>query len=99
MSSLIERVVVFDREEMARRGRLGAAARHSRHDPRETARAAHLAFLRTFEDAVDPARALPEAERRQRADTALRTHMRRLAAASATARRERAGTGRQAVQA
>jgi hypothetical protein len=70
--ALIERVVIYDTEEMARRGRLGAAALHARRDPKQLAANASSAFLDGFKDRE-----------------ALRAHMRRLARASAAARRAR----------
>lgn len=43
-------------------------------------------FYRKWEDEVDPERALPEAERRRRADAAMRLHMARMAFISARVR-------------
>ena len=80
-------VLTFDPTEMARRGRLGARATHSRHNPQSLTSAARAAFLARFEREVDPDGVLPERERRQRARQALRTHMTRLALQSAEARR------------
>lgn len=88
--SRIERVVTYDSEVMAERGRRGAAIRNARHDPSAFARRAHAAFLRKFEYEIDPAGALPPDERQRRGREAMRAHMRRLAAASAQARRQRA---------
>jgi hypothetical protein len=69
----------FDPADMALRGRIGAYVTRSRHDARETTRAARAAFLARFEHAVDPDGVLPEAERLQRAEAAKRAHFTRLA--------------------
>lgn len=50
---------------------------------------AYAAFLKRFEDEVDPERILPEAERAIRAEHARKAHYLRLALKSANARRER----------
>jgi hypothetical protein len=70
-------------------GRIGAYALHARHDSREITAPARAAFLRTFEDQVDPERQLPLAERDRRASMARRAHMARLAYQSARARQIR----------
>jgi hypothetical protein len=57
----------FDPREMSLRGRRGAHRQHALHDPRETTRAAHTAFLDRFLDEVDPDHLLPEDERQRRA--------------------------------
>ena len=72
------------------RGRLDAHAVHSKHDSHELTAAARAKFLERFINEVNPARALPEAERLKQAEHALRAHMTRLAIASARARRKRA---------
>ena len=71
-------------------GRIGAYRLHSTHDPRETTRAARAAFLRGFEERVDPDHVLPLAERARRAEAARKEHFARLALKSAQARRRRA---------
>ena len=71
---------------MALRGRIGAYRLHASHDPRETTAPARAAFLKRFEDQVDPERVLPEAERLRRAEYARKAHFARLALASARAR-------------
>jgi hypothetical protein len=71
---------------MALRGRIGAYALHSRHDPRETTVKARAKFLERFLDEVDPKRLLPEAERQRRAEMARKAHFARLALKSARAR-------------
>lgn len=74
-------------------GRIGAYATHSRHDPRETTKAARAAFARRFLDQVDPQRKLPETERNRRAEAARKAHFARLALRSAVARRKASGKG------
>lgn len=49
-------------------------------------RPARAAFAARFEREVDPGRVLDPAERRRRAEAAMRSHMLRLAARSAAAR-------------
>ncbi len=71
---------------MALRGRIGAFVLHTRHDARETTSAARVAFLRRFEDLVDPHQVLPKAERERRAGFARQAHFARMALASAKAR-------------
>lgn len=68
------------------RARIGAYALHSKHDPRETTKAARRAFLATFERLVDPDGKLDPAERARRAEAAKKSHFLRLALASARAR-------------
>ncbi len=74
------------------RGRAGAHAMHSRNDSKVVSQPARDAFLRTFEDQVDPDRVLPDAERARRAHHALQSYMAGLALKSAKARRKRAGS-------
>lgn len=71
------------------RGRLGAYALHASHDPRETTRHGRAAFLKKFEDEVDPEGVLSPEERARRAQYARRAYFVRLAMASAKARRAR----------
>lgn len=80
----------FDREEMARRGRIGAYARLARHDPRELTQPARDAFLSKFEREVDPDGTLAPEERQRRAECARKAHMLRLARLSAAARARKA---------
>ena len=61
------------------RGRLGAFSQHAAHSTLDTTAAGRAAFLSKFELQVDPDGVLPVAERRRRADAALRAHMTRLA--------------------
>jgi hypothetical protein len=69
------------------RSRIGALIRHSMG--RTNTAAATNAFLKRFEDQVDPERVLSEPERQRRALAARRAHMARLALKSAQARRRR----------
>lgn len=69
------------------RARLAAYAMHARHDGRQITANARKAFVERFEREVDPDGALPVAERRRRAEHAMRAHMTRLALRSAQARR------------
>ncbi len=50
----IVRVLVYDPEEMARRGRLGGIAAHAARNPREATAPARQAFLARFAAADDP---------------------------------------------
>ncbi len=76
------------------RARLAAHAMHARHDSREATANARKGFVERFEHEVDPDGVLPVAERRRRAEHAMRAHMTRLALRSARARRARAGGSR-----
>jgi hypothetical protein len=69
--------------------RLGAYEQHARHDPRETTRAGRTAFMKRFEDQVDPDRLLPEAQRLRRAEAARKAYFTRLAIQSVKARRKK----------
>jgi hypothetical protein len=66
---------------------LAAYSLHACRDARETTQAARDAFLRRFEDQVDPDRTLPADERQRRATAALKAHMTRLSYRSARSRR------------
>ncbi len=81
----------FDTEHAALIGRIGGLVTQSRHDAREFTAPARRAFLRRFEEAVDPSGVLPAEERERRAQLARRAHMSRLALASAEARKQRQG--------
>ena len=70
-------------------GRIGAYAQQARHDPRETTRAARLAFNQRFAVQVDPRGELPELERQRRATAAKKAYFARLALKSAQARQKR----------
>jgi hypothetical protein len=76
-------------------GRLGAHCLHARYDSRELTATARSAFMRRFEDEVDPQRVLPPEERARRAGHARSAYFQRLAInsgrARATAARQRVG--------
>lgn len=76
-----------DPEEMSRRGRIGALALHSRHDPKVTTAPARTAFLAKFEREVDPESLLPEDERARRARDARSEYFRGLSLLGAESRR------------
>lgn len=85
----VTRVVEFDTDEMALRGRIGGLTTAARHDPKVTTAKARQTFLSQFERQVDPDGVLPPEERQRRAEAAKRAHMARLALKSAQARRNR----------
>jgi len=68
------------------RGRIGAYSLHAQRDSRETTAAARAAFMRRFEDAVDPDCILTLVERNRRAGAARKAHFARLALKSAKTR-------------
>lgn len=70
--------------------RLAAHAVHARHDASRTTAAGRAAFLRRFEDQVDPDRVLSEDERARRAEHARKAHFTKLALRSSQVRRARA---------
>lgn len=72
------------------RASIAAHVKHSQSDSRESTRAARETFLAHFEDEVDPDRLLPEAERLRRAMHARAAYFKRLAFASAKARKKAA---------
>jgi len=82
----------FDPGEMAFRGRLGAFATLSRHNPRILTAAARARFLQRFLDEVDPDSQLPAAERDRRAHYARKRYFAELARKSAIARRKNSST-------
>ena len=71
--------------ERVMRARMAAYLR--RYDPRETTKAARVAFNQRFLDQVDPDRRFPEHERHRRAEAARRAYFTRLAYLSARKRR------------
>jgi len=85
----VERIITFERAEMARRGRIGGLATGKRHDGLNITQAARTAFLAGFERDVDPNGELPESKRRELATAAKRAHFQRLARLSADARARR----------
>ena len=62
------------------------AARLARYVPEELTAAANAGRMARFERQVDPDGVLPTAERKRRAQMALKAHMRKLAAKSAKVR-------------
>jgi hypothetical protein len=78
-----------ERASRALRGRIGAHRLHATHDPRETTKAARLAFWSSFEREVDPDGLLSPEERARRASHARAAHFARLAYLSARARAAR----------
>jgi hypothetical protein len=79
--------------ERTLRSRLAAQTLHSKYDSRELTANGRAAFLKRFEDQVDPNRELPEAERLRRAEHARKAYFTRLALKSAQARRRGKGSG------
>jgi len=79
--------VTYDRDDMALRGRIGAAVLHSRYDARTTTEGARAALREKWDREVDPDGALDPEERGRRAAHARRAHMLRAARASALARK------------
>lgn len=74
------------------RAQIAANSRWAAEPDRAAATAAARgAFMRRFEDQVDPDRLLPEGERAKRAENARRAHFQRLALASAKARAPKRG--------
>lgn len=89
MPSLVTVTYQVDTAEMAMRGRLGAYATLSRHDPKQTTQNGRATFLARFEREVDPEGVLPVAERQRRAEYAKKAYFSRLAMKSAEARRKK----------
>lgn len=77
-------------------GRIAAHSMHAKHDPRETTAAGRAAFMRRFEDEVDPDRVLSDAERARRAESARKAYMAKLALKSAQARSKNSSVARSA---
>ncbi len=73
-----QRMDEAERASRALRGRIGAHRLHATHDPRETTRAARLAFWSSFEREVDPDGLLEPDERARRAAHARAAHFARL---------------------
>jgi hypothetical protein len=74
------------------RARIAAHTRWANEDPggrRANAQRARAGFERRFLDQVDPNRVLPEAERKRRANSAMRAYMAQLALKSSKARAAR----------
>ncbi len=70
-------------------GRIGAFTVHARYDSRELTKPARAAFLRTFEQEVDPEGVLEPEERARRAAAARKAHFARMAYESAKRRGSR----------
>lgn len=68
------------------RARIAAHRKWAQHDPIEGTDKARAAFLKRFEDEVDPDRLLPEAERQRRAEHARKAYFTALALKSSKAR-------------
>ncbi len=82
-------------EQIRRARQIAAHVGWSKRDPHEGTAAARRGFMARFEREVDPEQVLPEAERRRRADHAMRAHMLRLAAKADKARRRNAAERRE----
>ena len=76
------------------RGRLGALAQQSKHDPKKYTTKARAAFLERFARQVDPENKLDPAERERRADAAMKAYMLRLSEKARAAKATRKGAGR-----
>lgn len=80
--------------ERSLRSRMGAYSLHARYDSHEitaNARAASPGSIDYWLAKVDPENALPETERRRRAECAKKAHFAKLAFASARARSKQKG--------
>jgi hypothetical protein len=73
-------------EQASLRARKAAYSLHARYDGREITAGARAAFLRTFEQQVDPTLSLPAAERVRRTLSARKAYMTGLALASSRVR-------------
>jgi hypothetical protein len=80
---------IAHRGDLTLLGKIGAFSQHSQYDVRETTRAARSAFLKSFENQVDPESRLSPEERARRAEAARKAYFARLALRSAQARRSR----------
>ena len=78
-------------EQRSARARLAAHTRWSKSDRTEGTRPAREAFLRRFEDEVDPHRKLPLRERMRRAESAKKAYFQGLAVRSSHARSREGG--------
>lgn len=81
----IFRIVCYDPESMAQRGRRGGQATAARHDSRETTQAARAAFNARFERDLDPL--LPADERARLANEARQAYFRELGKLGVAVRR------------
>ena len=81
-------------EQRSLRSRMAAHTSWARTaDPTERTRPAREAFMRRFEDQVDPERKLSQAERRRRAEQARKAHFIELALRSSRVRQMGARNG------
>lgn len=84
--------ITIDREDMARRGRIGAHVTNSRYDARELTAPARAAFRARFVAeavtyATNRGETISEAEAERRGESARKAHYARMARASVLARR------------
>ena len=84
---MMRRCVVAMSHHHSLAGRLGGLSLASSRDPRDYTAAGRAAFLRRFEEAVDPRNELQESERLRRAEALRRLYFSRLAYQSAKAQR------------
>lgn len=77
------------RSDLTLLARLGAYSQQATHDTKKTTKAGRAAFLKSFENQVDPERRLSPEERARRAEAARKAYFARLALRSAQARRSR----------
>ena len=75
-------------------GRIGGYALAAKYDSRETSKPGREAFLKRFEEEVDPDHVLPQRERERRATAARKAYFAQLALKSAKVRRRRQGVKR-----
>ncbi len=87
MFPILYRVVTYDREEMAKRGRKGGRRTNQLHDPHKRMAKARAGFLAKLERLADPDGCLPPEERARRVEELRHAHAVRCGRASA-------GTGR-----
>lgn len=88
--NLIARTLYYNREDMAERGRRGAAAQHAKYDTRETTAPMRRAFREKLVHLVDPNDELDPHERERLIREALREHLRAAGRRSGAVRAERA---------
>lgn len=91
MSSLLYRVVTYDPEQMAKRGRKGGHRTNQLHDPHDRMAKARAGFLAKLERQVDPDGVLSLEERARRVTELRRAHAVKCGQASAAASRTRKG--------
>ena len=74
--------------DLARYGRIGGLRTQGLHDPEVITRPAREAFMAKWDKLADPEGILPPQERERRARRLLKSHMLKLALASAAVRRK-----------